>query len=267
MIVNLTAASSFSSSLSTIVSSITTNRLVTFITAIAASIFTLYSVYRLYQRTAQRRLEARELALDTEQKTIEAAGRYFPVKGQFDPRYLDFSHQRIVREWNALMPALNNEGAWDNPLIIAKFSALMEKAKEEIDLIFHQVDELTENHPQKAAKMARLLADQDPSYNFCHHYFRQSITQFYHLARGRVHIQNNRYRLPQFITEEAKASFYTAGTPQYRWRELYNQFCAKLNDYQMKEAMSREDGRFVNWAEPDLESTAPFLAFPDTIPT
>lgn len=267
MIVNLTATSSFNSSLSTIVSSIKTNRLVAVITAIAASLFTLYSAYWLYQRSIQRRLEARELARDTEQKTIEATGRYFPVKGQFDPSYLEFSHERIEREWNALMPLLKNEEAWDNPLTIAKFSALMEKAKEEIDLIFHQVDELTEDHPQKAIIMAKLLADQSSDHNFCHKYFRRSITQFYHLARGRVYIQNNRYRYPPLITEEAKASFYTAGTPQYRWRELYNQFCAKLDDYQMKEAMRRKDGRFVNWAEADLEPTTPFLPFPDTIPT
>lgn len=267
MIVNLTNASSFSSSFSSIANSILTNRLVIVITSIAVSLFTLYSTYWIYQRSVQRRLEARELTLDAEQKAIEAAGRYFPIKGEFDPSYLEFSHQRIGREWQTLMPLLSSEAAWDNPTIIAKFSALMERAKEEIDLIFHQADELTDNAPQKAATMARLLADQGTTYNFCHKYFRCSVTQFYHLARGRVHINKNRYQRPEFITEEVKAPFYTAGTPQYRWREIYNQFCTKLDFYQMKEAMRRKDERFVNWAVPDLVPTAPFLPFPDTIPT
>ncbi|CUI17450.1 hypothetical protein PNK_1844 [Candidatus Protochlamydia naegleriophila] len=265
MIVNLITIRSFNFSSSSMARPLLTNR-VAVIASLAIAVFTC-SAYWIYQKIAQRRLATRELQLDTEQRTIEAAGRYFPVKGQFDPSYLDFSHKRLEREWHALEPLLRSERGWDNPILITKFSALMEQAREEIDLIFHQVDELTEDHPEKAATMARMLADQGTTYNFCYKYFRCSLTQFYHLARGRVHIQNNRYRLPQTVTEEAKASFYTPGTPQYRWREIYNQFCAKLDHYQMKEAMRRKDGRFVNWAEPDLVPTAPFLPFPDTTPT
>lgn len=241
-------------------------KIILVISTLATAILSVFFFYKIQQPLSQWRWNKVEREDEAAQKTREAAGRYFPIKGQFDPDYLNRFHQRLQERWMNLMSSLRNKESWKDPAFIKQFSALMEKANEEINLIFHQVDELTEGVSNKAERMARILASQG-EYNFCYKYFRYSVTQFYHLARNYTFINRNRYVCPNEISDTEKTVFFTPGTPQYRWREIYLNFCQKLDQYEMKEEMRRIDQRFVHWAEPDLDWRQPFPAFPDTTPT
>lgn len=250
-------------------------KLIAAVSAVAAGIIALFSLYKLYPLYNHyvlwpRRIRALSEEGLIEKRVREAAGRYFPVKGVFDSAPLERSHGRLLGMWNTFHSRLTSKEAWKDPVLIEQFTYLMERAGDEIDLIFHQLDELTENETDKPAKMANILTFQAyarSDYNFCYKYFRCSVTQLYHLARGYVYFHGNYYRMPRTLTDAEKALFYTPGTPQNRWREIYNQFCGKIDSYQMRDALQRQDQRFINWAEPDLRMEDPFVPFPDTTPT
>ncbi|WP_068466748.1 hypothetical protein [Candidatus Protochlamydia phocaeensis] len=250
-------------------------KLIAVISAVAAGIIALFSFYKLYSLYKHyvlwpqriRKLNEEGIA---EKRVREAAGRYFPIKGVFDSDPLERSHDRLVCMWNTFHSRLTHKEAWKDPVLITQFTHLMERAGDEIDLIFHQLDELTENEPDKPAKMANILTFQAyarTDYNFCYKYFRCSVTQLYHLARGYVYFNGNYYQGTRNITDAEKAPFYTPGTPQNRWREIYNRFCEKIDLYHMRGTLQEQDERFLNWANPDLRMEDPFSPFPDTTPT
>lgn len=144
---------------------------------------------------------------------------------------------------------------WKRPYFIEEVSYFMENAALEVEIFFNQLQKEGKNDPET---MADLMTDQkrkkgDPDY--CFSYFYESLTDMYHIARNcRAYVEFNkslRAIAPDPIVDEYQNLFFTERTPQYRWRTLYNNFCDKIDDLKLRDALDKKDKRFTGWAIAD----------------
>lgn len=170
---------------------------------------------------------------------------------------LEVSHARLEKMSDAIKNKMASKEAWSNPAFIEEVSTFMEAGFEEIELFYSQLEE---RHGGDRDKMADEIKNTS-IYTF--NYFYDSLTEMYHLARSYTTIAGNAYHFSS-LTDEDQEPFFDESTPQYRWRELYNSFCQKLDDYDLRARL--KNGRFVNWSIPD-DCFVDEYGFPDTRPT
>ena len=191
----------------------------------------------------------------------------FPLDGAIS---LEVSHARLVKKSDAIKNKMVSKETWSKPEFIEEVSAFMEAAFAEIELFYALLEE---RHGGDRDKMAKAMIRQSLSYPddgeindttiYAFNYFYDSLTEMYHLARSYSSIAGNAYHFSS-LTDEDQEPFFDENTPQYRWRELYNSFCQKLDDYGLRTHL--KDSRFENWSVLD-DCFVDDYGFPDTRPT
>lgn len=196
----------------------------------------------------------------------------FPLDGEIS---LDVSHARLDKMATAIKNQMHSQRVWKDPDFISQVTSFMEAAYQEMEMFFEEIEERCDGD---SAKMAKAMAQQSLHENdlnsmYFPFYFYSSLTEMYHFARSCAYLEDSplgggrkRIQFPS-LTDEDQAPYFISGTPQYHWRELYNNFCNKLKEIEgLWDQLKREDQRFINWAQPDEELVEEY-GFPDTRPT
>lgn len=193
---------------------------------------------------------------------------------------LNLSHARLDKMATSLKDRMTSKEVWTNPAFIAEVSSFMEAAYQEIEMFY---EHLEERYDKDSSQIARAMAQdqlcdvdgkEDKTGQFYFYfYFYNSLTEIYHLARSCTYLENHAIqkgaKIVHFssLTDEDQVPYFTPDTPQYHWRMLYNQFCNKLDEIDgLREKLTKEDARFINWSKPDDEIVNEYL-FPHTRPT
>lgn len=196
----------------------------------------------------------------------------FPVE---EGIFLDVSHARLDKMATVIKDQMCSKSMWKNRDFISQVTSFMEAAYQEIEMFFEEIEERYEGDP---ARMARAMAqegpnDKDPYSLYFPFYFYGSLTEMYHYARSCAYLEDSLFgggrkkiNFPSLIDED-QDPYFTSGTPQFHWRQLYNDFCDKLNEIDgLCDHLKKEDERFINWAQPDKGPVKEY-GFPDTRPT
>lgn len=100
-------------------------------------------------------------------------------------------------------------------------------------------------------------------------------TQMYHSLRGGIAWSappwNDQKPAGLYLPKDPVDSthfqdYYTQGTLQNSWNQLYNEFCDHVEMYVPLEALKKGDKRFFTWIKKDTGPQS-FKAVPDTLPT
>lgn len=134
---------------------------------------------------------------------------------------------------------------WDKLETIERFDHLIQNAASVMETLFNQLEGLTHGD---AKIMAQLLTYQnrdpeDPIFCFC--YFYDSLWDVYRLARNQMthSVYENPYSHEKidtlsFASESrflaAQTRFFDDSLPEGRWRQIYNRFAGKLDEYQSR---------------------------------
>ncbi|MBS0616107.1 MAG: hypothetical protein JSR58_06110 [Verrucomicrobia bacterium] len=174
---------------------------------------------------------------------------------------------------------------WNNEQIINDFSQAMEKGYQFMDLYFKKLAQECEKNPNE---MKRRMIEQSQNFppdkqnqqEYARIFFMFPL--YYKMARGWsykyytpgiflnaeaarnyvVDPSKLEIRCARELTQEQNRPYFNPTKPQYRWRELYNAFCDKLDAYGLREA---RDTRFDNYSRHDTKKvTSVWL---DTTPT
>lgn len=173
---------------------------------------------------------------------------------------LEVSHARLNKSAFAIKNRMTTKDIWKDPDFISKVDDFMEAAYQEMNLFFQELEDRYEKDPAKMAHaMAQGAAENESMY--LTFYFYSSLTDMYHLARSHAHLEhhglsnNKRIVRHSALDDTDQLLYYTLTTPQFHWRQLYNDFCDKLHQTEgLFDHLAKEDERFINWAEPDLEN-------------
>lgn len=177
---------------------------------------------------------------------------------------LNESHAALSRRWDSFIEKLPSRDSWKNPAIRTECGQLIEGAYVEMVLVFKHAARAANNDPEKMAKlMARTHISSDINgENYCRCFFYKSIGSIYFAARvalGFAKDRNGRFDriYPSGrLTWRDSQPFFTAGAPEYRWRRLYNAACALIDEYPgLREALNKEDYRFLTCAKPDYTAS------------
>jgi hypothetical protein len=177
---------------------------------------------------------------------------------------MEKSHTKLEKMAESIRNEMTSKDVWSSPPFIEKVSQFLAAALEEIDLIYSTLEK---NHNNDADIMAKALIQQvesdldDVVYSFP--YFYDSLTEMYHLARSCAYIESNHYRFPS-LEKEDQDPFFNPDNEKSRWREIYNNFCNKLDEHNLRNKL--RDGRFANWSVSDTGFVKTY-GFPDTRPT
>lgn len=174
---------------------------------------------------------------------------------------LEVSHARLNKSAIAIKNRMTTKDIWKDSDFVSKVDEFMEAAHQEMNLFFKELEERYEKNP---AKMAHAMAQEGPNTDngplYLLFYFYSSLTEMYHLARSQAYLEhhasskNKRIVRHSSLTETDRQPYFTLNTPQFHWRELYNDFCNKLHQTEgLLDHLAKEDKRFIDWAEPDLE--------------
>jgi hypothetical protein len=177
---------------------------------------------------------------------------------------LEKSHQTLAKMSQEIKQKMYSDTIWDDPIFIQEISLFMELAYAEVELFYRELINAANGDTKKMVELMGHQQRKKGEPNYCYYYFRNSLTEMYHLARCRVSF--NQEGIPQisWLSLNDVVPYFQPGTPQFHWRELYNQFCQKLNDHQLRFALT--DERFSQWAQPDLNQLDDFN-FPKVQPT
>ena len=93
-----------------------------------------------------------------------------------------------------------------------------------------------------------LLNDQiDDGPRYIHCFFRQSFVNVYHLARGLNALISRFYFVPE-ISREDETPYFSFGTPQFHWRQMYNTLRVCMERFGLNELYEG----YEEWTKPDL---------------
>lgn len=165
------------------------------------------------------------------------------------------SHKKMDDKASKLLMKMSKREIWQDPSFIIDVNMFMKDAYKEVKIYYSQLSMEANGDPKR---MAELMVDQ--GHYYCRSYFRSSVIEMYHLARGCVHYAKRgedeiaRY-LP--LSYENQKPYFTPGTLQWEWRMLYNKVCKKIDDYGLRIYLDlpKEDGgdeRFGSSAVPDF---------------
>lgn len=217
-----------------------------------------------------------------------------PKFNETSSKDLEAFERTLFNEYRDLKEQVFERGKeiWKDDAFIQKFSVCIENSYIQMLLYYEQLKERHHNDPDKmttamvlrfiqansrcnlTAEQAQALHEKDPT-NYCSMYFHGSITDMYHFARSCSYFENSkevekgqpaqRMKLNSKLSREDQAPYFTTGTPQYRWRMLYNDFCQMIDRHGLREHLGRKDQRFLHWSVPDL-GFVEYYSAPDTTP-
>lgn len=198
---------------------------------------------------------------------------------------LEQYREQILPLSNQLRDRIGQDSAiWQNPEFVQDFSNAMENAYRYSEIYFRQLSQECNADPRAMVDRMILQPQNDTvgnRQNFCHTFF--YLPLLYTQARGCVsHIttqERERYGMeddePSFLrpapslSEAQQAPYFQPGTPQYRWRELHNAFCDKLDALKLRPLLNgiqNGDKRFSRWAQHDVKMVRKYGP-KDTLPT
>ncbi len=170
---------------------------------------------------------------------------------------------------------------WKDAQFIADFSELMEQNYRYMDLYFKTLAAECKNDPvamtermivQPQNRTGKEKSKLDYSYTFF------GFSTRYHLARGCACQVVPKYSIDpdeplpldyaESLTPEQQEPYFNPTKPQYRWRELYNTFCDKVDAYGLRVHLEagRGDQRFSSWSRHDTKKVKAYYE-PDSLPT
>lgn len=173
----------------------------------------------------------------------------------------------LMQQWRSIYLTLFSKHLWKKSDFVAKVDAYMINAEKVMGIYFEELQK-EGNVEAMVAKMLDQNAFQENKTDFCYSYF-DILFHIYHIARGCVYLDNLGHIHYPDLKEEEIAPYFTAGTPQERWRNVYNVFCSKVVDLGIKDELEKDPkiGQiYLNWAQQDLDQKAPFKANPDVLP-
>lgn len=151
----------------------------------------------------------------------------------------------------------HQDNPWEQEEVLQAADALMKTAYTISCLTLEDLKPFTE---QNKRTYAEALTVQD-SYQYRTFFY---CTQVYHWIRGEA-VWNDKgeyldhptrsviNRFPIFTTKAFAQTFYTDGTMQNSWNQLYNDFCDRVRSYVKEEDLRRADSRHVKWTQKDTE--------------
>lgn len=189
--------------------------------------------------------------------------------------------------WNHAQPILDQiqekEDIWKDKTFIRDFSEVMENGYRFMELYFQELHQKCGDDVD-AIKREMILQPQNrstPGQDYCHTFF--GFTSLYHQARScATRLDRKEWgermgigldeamplREKNLLTPEDQEPYFNPTQPQYRWRQLYNAFCALVDKDGLRSKLEEiaGDKRFSKWSRPDTY-TVPHYYFPDTTPT
>jgi len=182
----------------------------------------------------------------------------------------------------------SEESIWQDEGFIQEYSQVLEEYFTFMQLYFKDLEE--ESHhdvqamrdrmivqPQNRASRGFDINGQDYSYSFfpfssLYHFARSCAIRYdraeYASQMGIGDDEEMPLREKFELTEADQEPYFNPTKPQYRWRQLYNAFCAKVDENGLRSLLESRDGdtRFSNWSRPDLVMVKNYYN-PDTMPT
>ena len=152
--------------------------------------------------------------------------------------------------FNAILKELPAKELTSNAYFLKTADKLMKLSYAIGVLTLQDLDAFVANTPRTKAKA---LATQD-SYQYRTYYF---VTVAYHYFRS------NGMRNPD---PAHAALFYSPGTKQNEWNQLYNDFCDRVRMHVIEADLQRADNRLYTWTAKDTGPNT-FYYEPDTLPT
>lgn len=121
---------------------------------------------------------------------------------------------------------------------------------------FYILKDSYEKSGQNPLEMNALLHDKsEKGPQYIHRFFSQSFVVVYHLARNMSTLVPG-YRYNPVITRKDEEPFFSPGTPQFCWRQMYNSLQITLEMFGLTEMHKN----YINWTEPDLCYKVPELS-------
>lgn len=167
------------------------------------------------------------------------------------------SHDALSERWINFIGKLQSKENWKDMTIRAECGQLIEDAYVDMVLLLKHAAKTAKDNP---AEMANLMFDLNRvGDNYCLFFFYNSIGRMYFAAKLSLSFKKNQrngfdYIMPgsNQLTWKESGPFFTQGTPEYRWRRLYNAACALIDQYPgLREALDKKDHRFSTCAKPD----------------
>jgi hypothetical protein len=200
----------------------------------------------------------------------------YELRADFSPNK---SHEALHGRWFAFISKLTSADSWKDPAIRSEFGEILEEAYKEMNLIFQHAAKAAGNDPARMAELMiaqHVYSDRDGE-NYCRAFFYGSIGPIFNAVRTRKYfekadggglsqVRNWDHHRDALSWKNAKA-FFTSGTPEYRWRRLYNDACALMDRYPgLREALKKGDDRFLKCAIPDFSPSSGSSSWSD-VPT
>lgn len=186
---------------------------------------------------------------------------------------LDQFHRGVAQQRIALLNRIGSDRAiWQDPQFIQEFSALMENAYRYSEIYFRQLYQECSGDPQTMVDRMLLKPESGRLGNRQDYYNTFSyLPTLYYFARGcitradeskrEVLGLNPNERMPMkaavFVSEIEQRPYFDPSAPQYRWRELHNAFCAKLDQLNLRPLLNARH-ELSQLAERDLRLISHF---------
>jgi hypothetical protein len=200
----------------------------------------------------------------------------------FSDRWGTVDHQPVNQEilrlntlmkvsFNQLKKAIrqNQEDPWGQQAVFDAADTCMKISYAVSSLTLDDLEAFTQYLAARGMNRTNALAlTRQDSYQFRTFFY---ATRCYHCIRGASHW--GRYRNgveglmhPSEISLNHALPFYQAGTVQYNWNALYNDYCDRIRLYVDERELQRADNRHYMWTQQDTELNN-FNPVPDTLPT
>lgn len=139
---------------------------------------------------------------------------------------------------------------WKNKELIELVDQFLSIAIVEAFYIFRDSYEKSGRNAREMKKLLHNQLDDGPHYIHC--FFHRSFVNVYHYARGMCTLVPRFYFNPA-LKRDDEEPFFTPGTPQYRWRQMYNSLQVVMDMY----GLTHMHANYINWTEPDLQFKVP----------
>ncbi len=211
--------------------------------------------------------ESQDSFYSKEDKTNLFTAPMYELTTEFSPNQ---SHAALHAKWSALISCVTSPDRWKDAAVRTEFGQILEEAYKEMNLVFQHAAKAAGNDPAKMAKLmsAQYIYTNRGPENYCRAFFYGSIGGMYYAVRTSLWFEKNENdfrwvfdgrEIDRSLSSKNTKPFFTPGTPEYRWRRLYNDACGFIDRYPgLREALQTEDDRFLKCAIPDFSpSIAP----------
>jgi hypothetical protein len=141
------------------------------------------------------------------------------------------------------------ENVWSKEFFLGKLDTFFNYSFQTIEHLLAHAEGETENPVELANLLRSVNVD-----SYGHSLWFNSFVRMYHAARSHLTIDADWH----FTTNDGarfgsieQTPYFTPHTREYRWREMFNKFCQRLETLGIHQQLNK-DLRFKPWVQPDL---------------